>query len=50
LKGELGWVFENQERKKGVTFYMVCYNSSTTHPSQPIYTFNELHKRKKKKT
>ena len=26
-----------------------CYNSSTTHPSQLAYTFNELQKRKRKR-
>jgi len=28
------------------TFYIVRYNSPTTRPSQPTYTFNELQKRK----
>jgi len=31
------------------TFYITRCTSSTTHPSQPAYTFNELQKRKKKK-
>ena len=31
------------------TFYIVRYNSSTTHPSQLAYTFNELQKRKRKR-
>jgi len=30
------------------TFYIVRYNSPTTHPSQPTYTINELQKKKKK--
>jgi len=31
------------------TFYIVRYNSSTTHPSHPTYTINELQKKEKKK-
>ena len=31
------------------TFYIVRYSSFTTYPSQPIYTVNELQKRKTKK-
>jgi len=27
------------------TFYIVCYTSPTTHPSQLTYTFNELQKK-----
>jgi len=28
-------------------FYIVCYNSLTTHPSQSTYTINEFQKRKR---
>ena len=31
------------------TFYIVRYTSSTSHPSQPAYTFNELEKGKRQK-
>jgi len=31
------------------TFYILRYNSLTTHLSQPTYTINELQKKKKKK-
>jgi len=31
------------------TFYIARYTSSTTHPSQPTYTFDELQKRKRKR-
>jgi len=31
------------------TFYIARYTSPTTHPSQPIYTFDILQKKEKKK-
>jgi len=31
------------------TWYISCDISSTTHPNQPTYTFNELQKRKRKR-